>query len=279
MRTADGLMPRVLVITTSMLTKWESYSQALLAWNVPEWRRMIVDGRSHWSPTGFVGHAVAEDVDFVIHVDEDCFVYDRAALLEVVERMNCEPKLVAAGVPDGGYYYRARNPAALNLFFVAFRADALREAWKRRSRWAEVPFRDEFRADVLTQRPELDLSLVGWDKPEPYYPLFWSLLESGGRFLYLKQDLLRARWSTRIYAPSGGLIGEHLWYLRQWFQQTAMTGHDCPNVARYRMLRDELLERYGSNLRFRSHLIKAAIGRCVRRLGVPGARYRSMSIA
>jgi hypothetical protein len=242
----------VLAITTSMGTKWESYSQALLAHHFPEWQRVVVDGRRHWTPTGFIDHAVAQEADYVVHVDEDCFVQSPAAMHEILRAFDERPELVAAGVPDGGHYYRARNPAALNLFFVVFRMQPLRAAWAKRHQWDSVHFRDEFARDVLRQFPKLDTARVSWDDPEPYYPLFWSLMADGGRFLYLPMDLNRARWSTVIQSPSGNPVAEHLWYLREWFAERPMPGHDCPNVSRYRSFESDLWTRPESGLRFRA---------------------------
>src|SRR6185503_1084254 len=169
-------MARVLAVTTSMGSRWEAYSQALLRIEVPEWQRLIVDGRKNWTPTGFIEHVIDSDADYIVHVDEDCFVQSRAALTELIERLENDSSIVAAGIPDGGYYYREHNPAALNLFFVVFRAQSLRDAWKTKAGWNHLHFRPEFSTEVLRQRPDLDAERIKWDEGEPYYPLFWSLL-------------------------------------------------------------------------------------------------------
>jgi hypothetical protein len=249
-----------------MGTRWESYSQALVAQHFPEWQRKVVDGRTGWTPTGFIEHAVREDVDFVVHVDEDCFVQSREAMFEVLARFESDPSLVAAGIPDGGHYYRALNPAALNLFFVVFRMDALRQAWSRRADWAATPFRPEFARTVQQQFPDLDPARIDWGQSEPYYPLFWSLLEAGGRFLYLPGELNRHRWSTVVHSPSGRVVAEHLWYLRQWFSDAVFPGHDCPNVDRYRSYERELWQRPESGLRFRALLAASNVRRFARRV-------------
>lgn len=216
-----------------MSTKWESYSQTLLKVMVPEWRRVIVDGRTNWSPTGFIQSIIDRDSDYIVHVDEDCFVQSREALQKLIGIIDQDDSYVAAGMPDGGCYYRNHNPAALNLFFVVFRTVALRKAWSEKVRWNEIQFRENFANEVTRQCPDLDQSRIHWDEAEPYYPLFWSLLEGGGRFLYLRENLLRSRWSSEVLLPSGELIAEHMWYLRQWFSNEVMPGHDCPNSTRY----------------------------------------------
>jgi hypothetical protein len=177
-----------------------------------------------------------------------------------------DSRLVAAGVPDGGYYYREHNAAALNLFFVVFRMEALRTAWAERSRWEALRFQPEFKRQVCAQRPELDASRITWNEAEPYYPLFWSLLGSGGQFVYLRQELRRSRWSSLVRGPRDELLAEHMWYLRQWFSDKVMPGHDCPNRQRYQALRSEVMAKHSMSLSFRREYLRAQVIRIVRRL-------------
>jgi hypothetical protein len=258
-------MAKILAVTTSLGTRWEAYSQTLLKFIVPEWHRLIIDGRRDWSPIGFISKAINYDVDYIVYIDEDCFVQSRDALLSLIEIFEQNRQIVAAGIPDGGYYYRDYNPAALNLFFVVFRASALKEAWKKIDLWNQLHFNEGFVDEVMRQCPDLDQGRINWDKAEPYYPLFWSLLSAGSRFLYLKEDLFKARWSTRVFSPSGEVVAEHMWYLRQWFSHQIMPGHDCPNLKRYEHLQADLLLRHGANLKFRSVLNYMHVKRFLRR--------------
>lgn len=258
-------MPKVLTVTTSMGTRWEAYSQALLATFVPEWRRIIVDGRSNWTPTGFVQHVVHEDVDYVVHVDEDCFVSSRGGLLRLIDTLEVDHSISAAGIPDGGSYYRSHNPAALNLYFVVFRASALRSAWRERDQWRHMCFEQSYADEVLRQRDDLDSSRIAWDEGEPYYPLFWSLLGMGGRFMYLREHLHSKRWSSVVQGENGA-IAEHLWYLRQWFSNDTMPGHDCSNRSRYAEFEAELLTRSDISLALRRNVVRGHVRRLWRRL-------------
>lgn len=244
-------MPKVIAVTTSMGTRWEAYSQALLKTVVPEWPRTIVDGRTEWSPTLFIKHIINSEADYIVHVDEDCFIKSRDALLELVNFLDENPCFVAAGIPDGGHYYRNHNPAALNLFFVIFRLDALRTSWNEKDNWKELKFREEYKENVLGQCSILDPDRTHWDEAEPYYPLFWSLLSNGGRFLYLHHSLHPTRWSSQVRMPNGEILAEHLWYLRQWFSHDIMPGHDCPNRIRFEHFRSDLLSCEGKAAWFR----------------------------
>lgn len=258
-------MTRVLAVTTSLGTRWESYSQALIAHHLPQWKRMVVNGRRNWSPTAFIERALERESDFIVHVDEDCFIQSASGIEEVFGQFERDPRLVAAGIPDGGHYYRARNPAALNLFFVVFRTSALRAAWSRRDGWASVAYRPEYGDEVLQELPQIDRSRIDWNNPEPYYPLFWTLLEQGGRFMYLPNELDRSRWSTTVLAQSRQPIAEHLWYLREWFKEQPFPGHDCSNASRYRAFERALREREGG-LHFRTLVGAMNAKRLVRRV-------------
>lgn len=260
-------MGRVLLVTTSLGTRWEAYSQTMLEMLVPEWQRVVVDGRKNWSPTGFIEHVLGYDADYVIHVDEDCFVESRPALLRLIESFDNDSGLVAAGIPDGGCYYRENNPAALNLFFVMFRASALRAAWQQRDKWAGLSFRDEFAKSVREQCPHLDQARIHWNEGEPYYPLFWSMLNAGGRFLYLREELNPTLWSSRVCLPSGELVAEHLWYLRQWFSEKVMPGHNCTNRSRYEKFAADVHRRFRRNPRFWVRLCVSHFRRLLRRFG------------
>jgi len=252
------------VVTTSMGTRWESWSQALLRLLVPEWQRVIVDGRRNWSPTGFLGSVIQTDCDYIVHVDEDCFVRSRPGLLSLIDYLDNHPDAVAAGIPDGGHYYRNKNAAALNLFFVVFRAQALRHAWAKRHAWQTFEFEEAYGQDVVAQRPELDNARIQWRETEPYYTLYWALRRGGGRFLYLQNELDRARWSTRVLAPSGEVVAEHLWYLRRWFTSDVMPGHDRPNSQRYSNLRADLAREYRTAPAFWFALGRMHVQRSVR---------------
>jgi hypothetical protein len=249
-----------------MGSKWESYSQALIAQQFPTWQRLLVDGRRDWTPTLFIEHALNRDAEYLVHVDEDCFMQSSQAMEEILQVMRQRPELVAAGIPDGGHYCRSLNPAALNLFFVVFRMDPLRAAWSRRHQWGDTGFVEEFAHDVMQQCPHLDRSLIDCAASEPYYPLFWSLLAHGGRFLYLPHGLNRSRWSTIVQSPSGRPAAEHLWYLREWFSSRTLPGHDCPNVERYRSFERELWQRPESGLRFGATVGAMNARRIARRL-------------
>lgn len=258
-------MAKVLAVTSSMGTKWEAYSQTLLRIYCPEWKRIIVDGRCNWAPINFLKSVIDKDVDYIVHVDEDCFVQSRETLLNIIKILEHDPSLVAAGVPDGGYYYRNHNPAALNLFFVVFKAVALRKAWSEIEQWHNYKFRSEFSDEVMRQCPNLDHARIKWDEGEPYYPLFWSLLSCGGRFLYLHEELLQSRWSSRVLAPSGELLAEHMWYLRQWFSDEFMPGHDCPNSTRYERFLGDWRSRYGKISKAGFILVHMHVKRLIRR--------------
>jgi hypothetical protein len=188
-------------------------------------------------------------------VDEDCFTTSGEVLKELIAYLDGHPEIGAAGIPDGGHFYRRKNAAAVDLFFVVFRGCALREAWARMSQRPAPAYDADYGVDVLTQRPELDEKLIDWNGVEPYYPVFWALRRNGHRFLRLKNAFVESRSSTRVLAPSGTVVAEHLWYLRQWFSRVAMPGSVLPNPERHDDLKRELLQRYGRSASYRVNLL------------------------
>jgi len=60
------------------------------------------------------------DVDFVINIDEDCFIYDSNEILSLMQYM-IDNNYDYCGVPDGGIYeIRRGSPIVMNPFFNIF---------------------------------------------------------------------------------------------------------------------------------------------------------------
>src|SRR5688500_6970617 len=97
---------KLLFVTTSLGTKWESYSQSLIELGYPESTRLVVDGTRNWFPLMFLEPALAHDSDYTIHIDEDCFLFDTGQLKQLIRYLENHDEIVMAGIPDGGNYYR-----------------------------------------------------------------------------------------------------------------------------------------------------------------------------
>lgn len=204
----------MLFVTTSMGTKWEPYSQALLKISFSDTKRIIVNGRKNWNPLSFVDVSLLSQYDYIIHVDEDCFVLNGDDISRWVALMEENEKLAIVGTPDGGTFHRDFNPIACNLFFLIIKCSSLEKIFKKPN-WMKSRYRRQYkqRDNVLS---DLDKNRISWSKEEPYYPLFWSLLEAGYGFHYIVPSLDEELLATEIRGRDNNVSLIHMWWLRNW---------------------------------------------------------------
>jgi len=253
-------------ITTSLGTKWESYSQALIARGYPNQTRIIVDGTQKWSALMFLDRALEQDSDYTIHIDEDCFLYEPKQLDNLICYLEANDDVVFAGIPDGGHYYRVHNPCACNLFFVVFKTEAVRRILASNPDWKSLQFKDSYRVRAGLENVVLDRSRIAYDDYEPYYPFFWSILESGKRINYLDNRLDSDLFSTDVYFNGAKRpMARHMWYLRSWEMKDCGPYDKLPNLERYRRLENEIKLLFGHDLSFRKLLLRQNVERLIRR--------------
>lgn len=257
-------MPRITFVTTSRGTKWESYSQALLEINFPEFNRLIIDGRRDWTPLGFLTEALKYQSDYIIHVDEDCFVTDRKLVLDWLDIMEQSHEFAVLGTPDGGTFHRDYNPVACNLFFTIFRTSALRVTLSNPD-WMGSKFKDEYmqKINILEQ---LDESRISWVKEEPYYPLLWALLNQDYIFHYIVPGMNSNLLASEIRNATGEVALIHMWWLRFWDKNEIEPYLEVAHNERYKKLKDYLVLYYFNTFKNRYLLLKNNIRRRIRLL-------------
>ena len=239
---------KLVFITSSLGTKWESYSQALISFGFPTSKRVIIDGTSGWAPLNFLDVALQEESDYTIHIDEDCFLYDPLQLRSLIIYLDESNDVVLAGTPDGGTYYREHNPYACNLFFVVFKTRIIKSLIDSHPAWMNYSFRNDFRTMVDLDTSSLDQSRIFYDDFESYYPFFWLIIENGYKIHYLHSELNQELLSSdvRMHYEKMPLV-RHMWYLRSWFSATNGPTSDMPNRQRYDRLEQELNHKLRSN--------------------------------
>jgi len=68
----------------------------------------------------YIKKILSLDVDFIINIDEDCFVYDNYEILNLLQYM-IDNNYDYCGVPDGGVLFpRKGSPIVMNPFFNIF---------------------------------------------------------------------------------------------------------------------------------------------------------------
>jgi hypothetical protein len=246
--------PKILFITTSLGTKWESYSQALIKLGYPSQKRKLVDGTVQWWSLKFLGPALEEDSDYTVYIDEDCFLYDPVQLDGLISYLDKNDDVVIAGVPDGGHYYRAHNPCACNLFFLVFKTRDIRQLLTDHPDWMGCKFKDVFKKAADLDITSLDESRIQYDDFEPYYGLFWAILESGKKIRYLENRLDPHLLSTDVYFSGGSTpLARHMWYLRSWNMSELGPYDKVPHRQRYLQLEQHILS-LRATFRFRRML-------------------------
>lgn len=161
-----------------------------------------------------------EECDIAVNIDEDCFVTDLRAVLELARAVEAGG-YANAGCPDcGSGCPRAMNPIVTNPFFNILNLRLIRT---RFSPEAVAAFRyqehkkammERFPKDMLTGKYNFD-----YDSYEPYYQFFlW--LASEFDTLYLPSKRHVDGTTTMLYDPSGRLLCEHTWFARFYTMPT-----------------------------------------------------------
>lgn len=185
-----------------------------------------------------------KDCDVAINVDEDAYVEDIEAVLDLAEYV-LENGYANAGCPDcAPGCPRGGNPIVTNPFFNVFDLKQIRSKWPgkvegsrivREFRYDDVKqeLRSKFEYDeALIVRPHFDSIF-----DEPYYNFFFWLAYNF-RTLYLPNKKHADGISTVLYSVDGRCFCKHSWMSRFYHQRSDQT-------ARINALIDEVCESRG----------------------------------
>jgi len=172
------------------------------------------------------------DCDWIIYVDEDCFISNKKAVLDLLN-YQIENNIHCSGVPDGGVIsHRFHNPISIIAFFMIINVGELRKKYD--SKIADSmrygpdldkftphhlintnrPFEEKFQRTIA---PGYSPYGVIYDDFEPTYKLFFWLLRNGYNLLYLDAyDYPNDDLTTVIKNHEGVDFGYHTWFARQW---------------------------------------------------------------
>ncbi|MBV9124103.1 MAG: glycosyltransferase [Planctomycetes bacterium] len=153
------------------------------------------------------------DADWVVNLDEDAFVLDPGRLQSLIRHLQAQG-YAACGMPDGGVVpIRRHNPVACNAAFTVFDLRRVRRAWRDWEKAAGAGPRPEHEALVA---PFARRSSLAFDRFEPYYGLFFTLLDAGERLLYLDAEPWEDGITTLIKDHEGAPLLLHAWFSRAW---------------------------------------------------------------
>lgn len=154
------------------------------------------------------------ECDVAINIDEDCFVVNPDAVLQLAQ-MVVAAGYANAGCPDcGSGCPRGGNPIVTNPFFNILNLKLIRSKF---SRQAVVAFsykdhKEELKArvprELITGSHNFDVT-----DQEPYYPFFlWLAYEF--KTLYLPAKRHNDGITTMLYDEQQNLVAEHTWFAR-----------------------------------------------------------------
>ena len=181
------------------------------------------------------------DCDIAINVDEDCFITDPQAVLQLVDYVVVNG-YANAGCSDGGQYMRAGNPIVTNPFFNVFDLRLIRT---RFSREAVRAFRyADHKAEMIAAFDTTPLSgHYTFDRPsviEPYYPFFlW--LAANFRTLYLSPQRHHDGTSTLLFDPQGRQLCAHSWLSRFYSVPSVVVRLFQPSAGKQKSRIDALI--------------------------------------
>lgn len=170
---------------------------------------------------GYLKQLLQSKADYVLNIDEDAFITDPEALVELIDYCIKE-KIVNCGMPDGGVLsMRGHNPLVTNPFFNVLDVRALREKFQECEMKKYAFHREEYE-----QKTPFHLLHQGvpyaYDGYEPYYPFFiW--ISQCFKTLYLDAVEHADGYSTILLNHLGKPFLVHTWYSREYGRRSFHT--------------------------------------------------------
>jgi GT2 family glycosyltransferase len=161
----------------------------------------------------YFSELAALDTDWVVSLDDDVFVLDPDRLNGLVRFME-QHEFAACGMPDGGVVQiRRHNPVACNAFFNIFDLRRTRRSWENWETVNAARHKSDYErlAPVFARRTP-----IAYDDFEPYYGVFYTLLDFGAKILYLDAEEWHDGVTTLLKDAAGQPLLLHGWYSRIW---------------------------------------------------------------
>lgn len=167
------------------------------------------------------------NIKWLVHVDEDAFVYDLKKVYGLVKYMEKNDYDVA-GIPDGGVLrIRDGNPLSINPFFSIYNYQKIRKML------VDDPNFNLRCDDLMKYLPShLFKKDIGYDcekTSESYYALYFKLLRNGCKFLWLDGETSKDdNISTYLLNHKNEAFLIHTWFARR-YNETNRDGMEYPH--------------------------------------------------
>lgn len=195
-----------------------------------------VDGKNKFYGFPFFDYMVTDskfkDIDWIIYLDEDCFVSDKQALIDLLE-YQIKNNIHCSGVPDGGVIsHRFHNPVSIIAFFMILNVGAFRDIYNSeqvtKMRYGKDldkfiphdlindgrPFNEKF---IRTIADGYTPYGVLYDDFEPTYRLFFWMLRNGFNIKYLNAyDYPNDDYTTVVKNHKNEDFVYHTWFARHY---------------------------------------------------------------
>jgi len=166
--------------------------------------------------------------DWVINLDEDCFIYDSDKLMNLIKYMDDNDYHIC-GISDGGVNKcRFHNPVAFNPFFNII------DVRKTSSISNCNPGKESDDREIGTFSDDLKKFTPFHLLKYPYkydnfqwqyYPLFFHMLRNNVNFLYLDCEEFGDGFSTIVKDHNGDPFLIHSWYARTYNSNSKVENH------------------------------------------------------
>lgn len=197
----------------------ELYSISKSFYEDLEYEKIGINGSNGFYSFNFLNYVISnndfKDIDFMIYIDEDCFIINKNALLNLVNYV-IENNIDCIGMPDGGVIqHRAHNPVAINQFFCILNLKKIREKYN-----VNVVNNTKYTIDLQKHIPYHLMkkdNMICYDDFEPYYKLFFWMLKNGFNIEYLDAYSFSGDITTTVLKNHEGIdFAYHTWYARGW---------------------------------------------------------------
>lgn len=223
---------RIKIVSNSKYDDLYNHSKSF--YNDLEFEKICISGKTGMYGMSFFDHVIRtrDDIDWMIYIDEDCFITDTEAMLDLLY-YQIEKGYGFCGMPDGGVIsHRFHNPISVNAFFTIINIRDIKEKYRKVSNVQShydkdlnrhiphhliknnMPYDEKFERTIEKGYKPYGVS---YDNFEPYYNLFFWMLRNGKKPLYLDAyDSPIDDVTTVLKNHEGRDFAYHTWFARFW---------------------------------------------------------------
>jgi len=222
------------IITNYQSNELYSYSKEF--YKELEFEKIGIEGNNKFYGFSFFNYIMKSDkfrdCDWIIYMDEDCFITDISAMLELL-KYQIDNNIHCSGVPDGGVIsHRFHNPISIIAFFMILNLGEVRKNYDSNiansMRYGNdldkfiphnlintnKPFQEKFDRTIANGYAPYGII---YDDFEPTYRIFFWLLRNKYKILYLDAyDYPDDDLATVVQNHKGIDFAYHTWFAREW---------------------------------------------------------------